>query len=154
VIPGSRASLVFDALIIGMALAVPLLAYSLRAIRVGRNVAVHRAIQLALGTVIVVFVAIFEVDVRLNGWHELAAPSPYFATTLPPVLAVHVTLASLTFAGWLFMLGHGVRAMRLGREPATARARATHRRIGRATALGTVLTTITGWVFYYMAFVA
>jgi len=135
----------------GLLLIVPTLAYSIRAVRQGRY-ELHRKIQLTLAVILAVAVTIFELDVRLRGWRHLAEPSPYFGTWLFPVLYVHLVFAVATTLLWAVATWHGVK--RMGRPARAGPHSRRHRLIGRATAIATVATTLTGWTFYYLAFIA
>ena len=117
----------------------------------GRH-ALHRKVQIGLGSVLLVILALFEVDVRVNGWRHLAEPSPFYATWLFPVLYVHLFFAVSTTLLWIWTIGWSIRHY----DPQTRfgdRA-ATHRRLARLAAADMIATACTGWIFYTMAFVA
>ncbi len=151
-IPGSRGTFMLDGVSIALAVVLPVLAFSIFQIKVRRNVAVHGWIQKLLGVLLLVTVILFEIDIRINGWVTQASASPYFATLVFPVLYVHLFFAVSTALLWTYTLTLALRRPpRLdGGDDLTKR----HRLFGRLTALFTFTTAITGWTFYWLAFIA
>ncbi|MDZ4818625.1 MAG: DUF420 domain-containing protein, partial [Planctomycetota bacterium] len=92
------------------------------------------------------------VDVRLHGWRQNAEASPYYTTWLNPVLYVHLAFAISTTLLWIYTIVTAVR--RFARPAAPGPYSAQHKRVAKAAALGMCLTAVTGWIFYWMAFVA
>jgi uncharacterized membrane protein YozB (DUF420 family) len=84
---------------------------------------------------------LFEIDVRFFGWKERAMPSPYYGLTLFAFLAVHVCLATTLSLLWFRTLWLAAHKRR-------------HQHLGKVTAVLMFLSTITGFAFYYMAFMA
>lgn len=150
-IPGSRASLTIDLLAASMLLVVPMLTTALVFARRRRYLA-HKRTQLALSTLLLVVIALFEIEVRRFGWIDLAAASPYYDSALRPVLAVHLTAAITTTLLWTVTLVLALR--RFPSPPKPGPHSAQHRRLARCAALGMYLTSVTGWTFFWVAFVA
>ena len=86
-----------------------------------------------------------------------ADASPYFdaATRSGLVvyaLAVHLVFATTTFVLWLAVI---LRALwNFPRPPSPNDHSRFHKRWGTVAAIDMVMTTLTGWVFYWLAFVA
>ena len=151
-LPFSRASFMLDVVTIAMFVILPVLGWSIYLVRYRRNYKLHKRIQLALGGLLLVTLVIFEVDIRLHGWRHLAEASPYYHTSLSPVLYVHLAASISTTLLWIYTISSAVYRLRGDNPP--AKHRAAHRRIARIAAAGMGITAITGWTFYWMAFVA
>ena len=118
----------------------------------------HRHIQLSLGLVLLVAVSIFELEQRLIPWTQRAHPSPYFDPDQKwncPVgvsLLIHLFFAVPTALLWVFVI---VQALRnFDRDPRPNSYSGAHRFWARCAAVGMCMTAVTGWVFYYLAYVA
>ena len=153
---GTRATLMLDVVFLAMFVVLPVLAVSIYLVRVRKNYLWHKRIQIALGIVLAVAVAAFEADMRLHGWTHLAEPSPYYDAqtggTVFTVLWIHLAVAVTTAVLWVVVI---VRALRnFPSPPAPAEHSRWHTRWAWAAAWGMALTAVTGWVFYYLAFVA
>jgi putative membrane protein len=148
-IPWGRAGFAMDLVALAMLAVLPLQAYSIALVKRGQYSA-HRRWQIALSAALLVTVVLFEIDVRLHGWRHQAKDSPWYPGVVMPLLWVHIAIASLTFVLVLVTLSHGLR--RFGRTPRPGPASRHHRRLGWATVLGLVLTSLTGWAFYALAF--
>lgn len=153
---GTRASLIFDVLVVALALLQVVLVVGIAQARRGRYV-LHRAIQTTLAVVLFVTVVVFEVDVRLSAgtdrdWRLAAAESPYAETLVNPSLYVHLAFAIATLVVWIVVVTRAWRNFPTPPEPSP------HSRFHRPWAYGAAwllgMTTLTGWLFYYLAFVA
>lgn len=151
-LPFSRATLMMNVVAIGMAVIVPVLLWSVYLVRVRRNLALHRRVQIALGVTLLIVVVAFEVDVRVFGWRHLAQESRFYDSGLFPVLYGHLFFSVTTTLLWIYALIDGLR--RFDNPPAPNARSAWHRRLGWATVVFTICTSVTGWLFYYMAFMA
>lgn len=152
---GTRASLMFDVVVLAMLAVLPLLAWSLSLAKSGKFQK-HKTVQSLLTGLILLTLILFEGDVQAakfsgTSWMESAKKSVY-ADWIAPLLAIHLTFAVSAFALWLATL---VLALRRFAVPPTPGAHSElHKKLGWAAAVAMVLTSITGWIFYYMAFVA
>jgi putative membrane protein len=156
-LPG-RASLMLDLIVVTMVAVLIALGASLWLVRYRRKYSHHRAIQITLASALVVILVLFEIDIRfIDNWMDRANASPYFdAMTrtglVTNALAIHLVFATSTFALWLMVI---VRALRNCPSPPEPSAHSRfHRRWGTIAAVDMLLTTITGWAFYWLAFVA
>lgn len=149
-IPWGRAGFAMDLVALAMLAVLPLQAWSIALVKRGRYRA-HRRFQILLTTALLVVVVLFEIDVRLHGWRHQAQDSRYFPDVVLPLLWIHIAIATTTFVLVLVTLIHGLR--RFGHDPRPGAASRLHKRLGWASVLGLVLTSVTGWAFYVLAFV-
>lgn len=153
---GTRASLMLDVVSVALAVLLPLLAWNIYLVRYRRAYATHKRLQLLLGAVLGVTVILFEVDMRTAGWRERAAPSPYFAGDgnglVQYALGVHLVFAVSTALLWIWVIAQAV--LQFPKPPAPSQHSRSHRLWGRVAAIDLVCTAVTGWVFYWLAFVA
>jgi hypothetical protein len=154
---GTRGSIMLDVVFLAMFAVVPVLLFSVYLAKVKGRFAAHKTIQLALGIVLLLAVAAFEVDLQLvTDWRLRAQPSPYFRVNewnaVLTSLVVHLAFAVPTLFLWIFVI---VQALR--KFPAPPRPNAyspSHKKVAWAATVGMIGTALTGWVFYWMAFVA
>ncbi len=151
-IPFSRASLMLDVVAVAMIVVIPTMAWSIYLVKYKQKYALHKKIQLGLGIGLLIAVLLFEVDMRLNGWRQYAEPSPYYGNWLTPVLWIHLVVAVSTTILWIYTIIAAVRRFVKPVQPNEYSP--THRRVAKAAAMGMLFTAVTGWVFYWMAFVA
>lgn len=154
---GSRASLMLDVVVVAMLLVIPLLGLSIYFVRVRRNFALHRRINLLIGALLLLAIIAFEVDMRfMTDWKERAAPSPFFElgawNAVWLLLIVHLCFAIPTAVLWIFVIAHALRRFPTPVAPNTHSR--THMLWARLAAVGMAGTAGTGWVFYWLAFVA
>jgi putative membrane protein len=156
-LPG-RASLMLDVVVVAMFFVLIALAFSIYLVKYRRQFGRHKFIQLALASALLVVLVLFEIDVHfIDRWTERADASPYFdAATrsglVIKALAVHLVFATTTFGLWLMVI---IRALcSFPRPPEPGKHSDFHRRWGTVAAIDMVLTTLTGWIFYWLAFVA
>lgn len=150
---GTRASLMLDVVCLGMVVVVVILGWSVRLVRVHRRYALHRRIQLFLGGLLLVVLTGFELDVRIHGWRDRAADAVggEVAQSVFIVLWIHLFFAISSVLLWLVVI---VMALQKFDNPPVPNAHsAFHRRWARVAAWDMVLTAVTGWIFYTMAFV-
>jgi uncharacterized membrane protein YozB (DUF420 family) len=157
-IPGSRATVMLDVVFVAMFAVVPVLAWSVYLVVVRRNYALHKRVQLILGVILLLAIVAFEIDIRfVSGWRERAMPSPYYGTSdeygpLFTALWVHLFFAVPTAVLWLVVIARAVR--NFPSPPRPAQHSRFHVYWAKLAAAGMFMTAITGWVFYYLAFVA
>jgi putative membrane protein len=149
---GTRASIMLDVVFVAMGAFVPVLFWSIWQVRVCRRYQLHKRVQLALAGTLGVAIVLFEIDMRfISGWRERAAPSAYYPDGVFRALGVHLSFAVTTTLLWAWT---AIRAWQ--RFPASAAPNdysRAHRRLGWIAAIDMLLTTVTGWVFYWFAFV-
>lgn len=156
---GTRGSLMLDVVFLAMFLVVPVLLFSVYQVKYLRRYQLHKQLQIILGSVLLIAVTAFEVDMRFfTNWKALAEPSPYFDTANVwgcPVglsLIVHLSFAIPTLLLWIAVI---VQALRHFPSPPLPNSHSPwHRRWGMIATVGMLLTAVTGWIFYWLAFVA
>lgn len=149
-LPGSRASLMLDVVFVAMFLVLPVMAWSIAAVRRGRY-ALHKKVQLILAGVLLVAVSLFEIDMRLyTDWRARAEASPYFPNGVYVALSVHLVFAVTTTLVWIWVIARAL--LRFEKPPAPGPHSASHRRWGWIAAWDMALTAITGWIYYVLAF--
>lgn len=139
-----------DFVTVAMVIVLPILTWSIYTVRIKKNYERHKLIQVATSIVLLIAVAAFEIDIRINGWRHLAEPSPYLETILYPFLVVHLVCAISTTIIWGYTIISAVRKMP---RPSSLVA-GKHKVFGIISASLMYMTAITGWIFYWMAFVA
>lgn len=150
-IPISRASFMLDAVALAMMAVIPLMIWSIYVVRVRKQYALHRRLNMTIAMVLLVAVTLFEIDIRLFGWRHLAEASSVYPTLVYPILYVHLIFAILTTLLWSITVIGAMR--RFSRQPEPNRYSPTHRRVARLAAYGMCGTAATGWAFYIAAFV-
>lgn len=158
---GNDASLMLDVVVCALVLIVPVLAYSIRQARTGRNYRLHRNLQLGIGAVLLVAVGAFEIDLQMyhGGWQNVVnrpGESPRLAgeelAFARLVLRVHLVFAISTP---LLLAATTVLALRRFPSPPRPGAHSrTHKVLGWLSTVDLGLTSLTGLAFYYVAFVA
>ena len=111
--------------------------------------------QIVLGCVLSVAVIAFEIDMRLHGgWRQIVGKRDLPAEqweTVARILYVHLVFAISTPLLWFATL---VLALRhFSSPPLPGRHSRWHRRLGWLSTLDITLTSVTGLMFYYAAFV-
>jgi hypothetical protein len=136
---------------------VPCMACSVYLVRYRRRYRLHKWIQLTLGVVLLLAVVLLELEVRIWGWEQRAAASPFWSDQrwndgVHYSLAVHLFFAIPTALLWIWVI---VQALRhFPAPPVPNHYSPRHILWARLAAGGMVMTAITGWVFYWLAFVA
>ncbi|MFN9369670.1 MAG: DUF420 domain-containing protein [Planctomycetia bacterium] len=155
---GTRASLGMDVVLVGLIALLPVLGWSIAAVRRGRY-DVHKRLQLFIVAALAAAILVFEIDVRLvSDWREraragwLPGGNPWWPTGVLAALGVHLLFAISTFVllAWVT-----IEAWRRFPRPLLPGAHGPrHRRMARLAALDLLCTAVTGSVFYWLAFVA
>jgi hypothetical protein len=150
---GTRASIMLDVVFLAMMAVVPVLLWSVWLVRVRRQYALHKRVQVLLASVLLLAVTLFEVDMRfLTSWEARAEPSPYYTTWVRPSLYVHLFFAIPTTLLWIYVV---IAALRRFDDPPRPGAHSrNHRFWGWVAVIEMVMTAVTGWTFYWLAFVA
>ncbi len=154
---GTRGSLMLDVVFVAMFLIVPLMGVSIWLVRYRRRYVLHKRLQITMGAVLLVAVFAFEIDMRFfTDWEKLAVGSPYFSPgTWNAVwysLAVHLSFAVPTPFVWVYVIAQALR--KFPNPPRPGQHSRQHILWARIAAILMTLTAVTGWVFYYLAFVA
>lgn len=155
---GTRASMMMDLVVLSMVLVLPIMGVSIALVRYRRQFLIHKRIQLTLGIVLLIAVALFEVDIQyFSKWELRAAASPYFNADnhlsggVGVSLIVHLFFAVPTLVLWIYVIVMALR--RFPNPPLPGSYSSRHIFWSRLAAGGMGMTAITGWLFYYLAFV-
>ena len=151
---GTRASLSLDLLVCAMLVIVVVLAWSVFQVKYRQRYELHKWVQVCLGSILLVAVVLFEVDIRLHGWEARSAGAidGEASTAAWRALYIHAFFAITTVILWPVVL---IRAMLHFPRPAQPSAHSlSHLRWARLAAADLVMTAITGWIFYWVAFVS
>lgn len=150
---GTRASFMLDFVFTAMFVVIAVMAWSIYLVRYRRQFQLHKWIQLALATVLLLAVCLFEIDMRLHGWEDRAA-GEMGGSASPQVwdaLYLHLVFAISSAVLWPLVI---IRAWKHFPVPPAPNAHSrSHLFWARLAALDMVLTSVTGWVFYWLAFV-
>ena len=154
---GFRGSLMLDVVFLTMFAVLPALAVSIYLVK-QRRYELHKKLQLTLGMVLLVAVVAFEIDIRLHDWTERAIPSKYFSPdakwSCPAGIAliIHLFFAVPTTLLWAIVTIQALR--KFARPPQPGTHSPSHKFWGWLAVVEMAGTAVTGWVFYYLAFVA
>lgn len=155
---GTRASLGMDVVLVGLFALLPVLGWSIAAVRRGRY-HVHKRLQLFIVAALAVAIVIFEIDVRLvSDWREraraawLPGGNAWWPTGVLAALGIHLLFAISTFVLLAWVTAEAV--LRFPRPLLPGAHGPRHRWMARLAALDLVCTAVTGSVFYWLAFVA
>jgi putative membrane protein len=151
-IPQSRGSFMLDLVAVAMFAVLPALAFGIHLVKDKLNYAAHKKVMLTISATLAVAVILFELEMRLVGWRDLAAPSPYYDTLMPFALGIHLVCSISTVGALIATVWFAVRGFPI--PPIPGAHSPQHKKLGKLSALGLFLTSITGWIFYYLAFIA
>ena len=155
---GYNATFMLDLVVCALVLVVPILAASIFLVKVQRSYVWHRRLQLLLAAVLLFAVA--GVRTRCAGRApRLAKHRPSVAPEIAPadfdfirkVLYVHLLFAISTPLLWAVTISLAL--SRFGNRPAPSAHSRWHKRLGWTSAIDLAMTSVTGLLFYYFAFV-
>lgn len=155
---GYKSSFMLDFVVVALVLIVPILLFSLYAVKFRKNFTLHRNLQLLLGVVLLVAVAAFEIDLRLQGgWQAVVnkgSPplTPEQLAFVKTLLYIHLCFAITTPFFWIATITWALR--RFSNPPQPGQHSGLHKTLGWLSTIDITLTSVTGLVFYYFAFVA
>lgn len=153
---GTRGSLMLDVVFLAMFLVVPLLGWSIMLAKQGKYL-LHKRVQLTLAAVLLLAVSAFELEMRIIGWEARAEASPFWSGPqwndwVHYSLGIHLFFAIPTAFLWLVVVVRAVRGF--AKPPVPGAHSAAHRFWATLASFEMLMTAITGWVFYWLAFAA
>ncbi len=156
---GYPTTFMLDFVVCALIVIVPLLLWSLWLVRFRRNYSAHKRLQIALGLILLAAVTAFEVDMRLHGgWENILAQQQLAEAAfnakiaeVRPWLYLHLVFAVSTPLLWATTITLAVQ--RFGANPVPGKHSRLHKILGWASAIDVSLTSVTGLMFYYVAFV-
>jgi putative membrane protein len=153
-----RGPLMLDVIVLAMVIVLIALAWSVYSVKYGNKYQRHKLTQLCLAVGLLITLVLFEVDIQFfENWRELADASPYYDAAGRSGLVVyslwiHLCIATTTLALWFWII---LKALKhFPNPPGPNQHSRFHARWGMIAAIDMVLTAVTGWVFYFLAFVA
>ncbi len=155
---GYSSTFMLDFVVTALILIVPVLLTSLYLVKVRRNFVAHRNLQLALAGVLLVTVVAFEVDIRAHGgWRQIVgtrtpALSAEQLEVVKQTLYVHLVFAISTPLLWGVTITLALK--RMPKPPAPCEHSRLHKTLGWLSVSDLLLTSTTGLLFYYRAFIA
>lgn len=152
ILPFSRAAASIDFLALVLLLILVLLAVSWWSVARKKALRLHKALQIVQAVILGGALLAFEWEIRRHDWRAAAEASPYFDAWVQPVLVLHLACAFPCFVLWVVTMTGAIR-----RFPSPIRSApyaVQHRTLGRLTAIFTIATTLTGWLFFWLAFVS
>ena len=138
-----------------------MLIYSIYQVKRKRNYAGHKFLQLLLAGVLLFAVTAFEVDIQMvhGGWEKVVNKNPDTPRRsleemagIRRMLYVHLCFAVTTPMLWAVTIGLALR--RFPKPPAPGAHSPLHKKLGWISTIDLTLTSITGLLFYYLAFIA
>lgn len=156
---GYPTTFMLDFVVCALALVVPLLLWSLWLVKFRRQYALHKRLQIGLGIILLLAVTAFEVDVQKvhGGWEKIVAKQQLNPEALTqkinavrPWLMIHLVFAVSTPLLWITTTVLALR--RFDNPPSPGRHSRLHKTLGWASAVDITLTSVTGLLFYYVAF--
>ena len=153
---GNRASLMLDVVFLAMFVVVPVMGWSIYQVKYRKRYVLHKRVQIAIGLVLAVAVTLFEIDIRVNGWRERAAASPYYSEIWSEGLVnwslwIHLIFAITSSVVWVFVIVQALR--KFPTPPLPSEYGPRHKFWATIAAIDMCLTSLTGWIFYWLAFV-
>lgn len=157
---GYPTTFMLDFVVCALALVVPLLLRSLWLVKFRKQYAAHKRMQISLGVILLLAVTAFEVDVQLvhGGWENIVAqqqlsPEGLAAkvSAVRPWLLLHLLFAITTPVLWIITMTLALVRFRHPVAPTTHSG--LHKILGWASTIDITLTSVTGLLFYYVAFV-
>jgi len=148
---GTRAPLFMDIVSVIVA-ALPFLVYWAISLAKKRNYSAHESVQKLLFIVTVIVVAFFEFGVRMEGGYKnLMEGSSVGHNYFIYVLIFHIIISVVTLILWVMTLYFAKRYKRQSTLPGLYSER--HKRDGKRTFIGIILTMLTGAWVYALLFV-
>lgn len=144
-----------DLVVCALVVIVPLLLYSLFVVKSQRNYGRHRKLQVVLGAILMATVFLFEIDLQWlqGGWENVVAKreiSPEQMAIARTTLHWHLLFAITTPFLWFTTLALALR--RFKSPPVPGAHSRLHKTLGWLSTIDITLTSITGLMFYYVAF--
>jgi len=148
----SRAPISLDILAIVLLIIVPIQLLSLLLLWRRKAYRGHMILQLVIASLLGPAVLAFEIQIRIYGWRHLAELSPYYDSWVLPALVFHLIWAIPALLLWVFMIYGALK--NFGLSPKPSKYSIIHKRMGRLAVITMMGTGLTGWLFYWLAFLA
>ena len=156
---GFKTSFMLDAVVCALVAVVPALLYSIYIVKYKHKFRKHKTMQLVLGIVLLVTVVSFEIDLQVvhGGWENIVAKrdvplTPEEFSFVHSLLWVHLVFAITTPILWTVTIIYALK--RFPKPPLPGDHSPLPKKLAWASTIDITLTSITGLLFYYFAFVA
>jgi len=156
---GFRTSFMLDFVVVALVLILPVLVYSLTAVKRKKRYGLHRRLQLLLSIVLLLAVGLFEIDLQWvqGGWLNVVGKREVKLTNeqlnfVRQVLSIHLWFAISTPVLWMATIGLAL--VHFPSPPQPSEHSAVHKILGWLCSIDIVLTSVTGLLFYFFAFVS
>lgn len=146
---GTSAPLMMDIIVVSLTLIVPCLIFSIQQAKAG-NIELHRKLQIGLSLLLLFAVTLFELEMQLVGGIENIMEKERYTTPFRVYLWTHIAISISTIIVWGITIFKALKAFDgKNLEPSH---RALHRKLGWASTLLLVLTSLTGLGVYAWCF--
>lgn len=146
---GTSAPLMMDIIVVSLTLIVPCLAYSIRLAKAG-NIKAHRVFQIVLSAILLFAVTLFELEMQWVGGIESIMEKDRYTTPFRIYLWIHISISISTIIVWGITAYKALKAY--DGEHLAVNHRALHRKLGWASTLLLLLTSLTGLGVYAWCF--
>jgi len=149
---GTDAPFMMDFVVVALVAVVPALMYSVASVKKGK-VELHKKMQIGLAIILLIAVLLFELEIRLaGGIFNLMENSVYHGSSkFEIVLFIHLIFAVTTPFLWGWTIFSGLKNYEGGKfKEGYAK---KHIFLGRISIIDLLLTSGTGLLVYYMAFI-
>jgi putative membrane protein len=149
----TRGSLMLDFVVVAMIVVLLGLAVSIYLVKRHRLYTLHKRIQIGLTAALLAAIVGFEVDMQLfTDWRELAEKSTWHGTGWIEIsLGVHLLFAIPTPFVWTYVVSTALMRFPLPASPSTFSGH--HKKVAWFASFMMLMTAVTGWIFYTLAFV-
>lgn len=149
---GTPASLMLDVVVVSLVAIGPALLFGLYLARWRKNYALHKIVMVGISLALFAVVALFEIDMRMQGgFWAMAKASPYAATAfLRNLLAVHLVFSVSTLVMWIATFASAL--AKFSKPPAPGPFSQVHKVMAWASVADMVGTIVTGLMVYYYGF--
>ncbi len=154
-LPTSReATLVFDILWFWTGGLVTVLTWSLYVVRYKRGYSLHKTLQLYLTGALIVALFWHGINPWVDSsWLDRVLQSPYHQRgLLTPALVIHRVISYACCVLWLWTIVYALNGFES--PPTPSKFSRDHIRLARLATGSVYGTALTGWIYYWMAFVA
>ena len=148
---GTEAPFMMDVVMIALLFINPALFWSIQQAKQGK-LELHKKVQITLAVVLLIAVILFEVEIRLaNGIVNIIGEEKY-TNLFRIVLYIHIFFSVTTTIIWSILIFKACKLYTPQGFP--DHYTATHKKLGWTGALDLLLTTLTGFLVYYLGFIA
>lgn len=148
----SRAPISLDILAVVLLIFVPIQLISLFLLWRRKSYRGHMVLQLIIASLLGPAVIAFEIQIRLSGWRHLAELSPHYDNWVLPALVFHLIWAIPALILWILTIYGALK--NFGLSPKPGKYSIIHKKMGRFAVITMMGTGLTGWLFYWLAFLA